>query len=74
MGKIQKIYQEALIDPTPDRNSNLLRVYEKDNGEVIIHFRNFKINLIGDQRAEWKYGFTEALRELQENNYLENDI
>lgn len=75
MGKVSKYYYDRLIDPIPDRNGNRVRVYEMDNGEVVIHFRNLKINLLTEEeRREWKEGFTEALKNLREGNYFENDL
>lgn len=65
MGKIKQIIFEKIISPIPDRNSNLLRVYEAPNGEVTIHFRNIKIVLHNKEEIqEWKSGFAEALRKL----------
>lgn len=68
MGVIKKIFHERLVNEAPDRNANLLRVYEKDNCEVVIHFRNLKINLITQEEIrEWKEGFTEALNAISSN-------
>lgn len=75
MGIIKQTIHEELIENEPDRHSNLLRVYRKDNNEVVIHFRNFKINLITPQEIqEWKYGFQVALEKFLQDNLLENDI
>lgn len=75
MGIIKKFIHEELIPSEPDRHSNLLRVYRKEDDEIVIHFRNFKINLISPQEIhEWKYGFETALEEFLQGNYLENDI
>ncbi len=61
MGKINKIYEEKLIPPAPDRQANYLKVYENDAGELVIRFRNLKILLIGDQKLDWVLGFRTAL-------------
>lgn len=75
MGIIKEFIYDEIIESESDRHSNLLRVYQKDNGEVVIHFRNLKINLITPQEiAEWRHGFSVALEEMLKNNYLENDI
>lgn len=75
MGIIKEMIHEELINTEPDRHSNLLRVYRKDNDEVVIHFRNFKINLISPQEIqEWKYGFQIALEKVLKDNILQNDI
>lgn len=75
MGIIQELIHEELISSEPDRHANLLRVYRKDNGEVVIHFRNLKINLISPQEIqEWKFGFQQALDRVLTENFLENDI
>ena len=75
MGQIQRIVYEKLIEPEPDRNSNLLRVYHAPNSEVVIHFRNLKIVLHNDEEiAMWKNGFAEALKKLRDKRYFENDI
>jgi len=70
MGAIKKTFYERLINEVPDRNANLVRVYEKDNGEVVIHFRNLKINLLTQEEIrEWKEGFTEALKNYEAGSY-----
>lgn len=75
MGKVKHTYEDKLIAEVPDRNANRIRVYEMENGEVVIHFRNFKINLLTKQeQEEWKKGFTEALKKLREGDYFANDI
>ncbi len=75
MGVIQTLIHDELIDGESDRHSNLLRIYRKLNGEIVIHFRNLKINLLNKHEIdEWKIGFTEALKKLNENNYLNNDL
>lgn len=75
MGKVEKAFYDKLISEIPDRNANRVRVYEKDNGEVVIHFRNLKITLFTkDEIREWQQGFEQALNELQNKNYFENDI
>lgn len=74
MGKVMRRVADKLIDPHPDRNANRLRVYEKDNGEVIIHFRNFKIMLFAHEVPEWREGFKKALAELHARGYLKNDL
>lgn len=66
MGIIKKTYYERIIDEVADRNANLVKVYEKDNGEVVIHFRNLKIVLLTNEEIkEWKTGFTQALKEYE---------
>lgn len=73
MGKVAKTYFDGLISETPDRNANRLRVYEAPNGEVTIHFRNFKIVLHSPEEIrEWKEGFKTALENLRDN--FANDI
>lgn len=73
MGIVKQLIFDELISPKADRHSNLLRIYRKDNNEIVIHFRNLKINLITpDEIQEWKDGFTEALKNLKDN--LKNDI
>lgn len=74
MGKIDKKIADVLIDPSPDRNANRVRAYKKDNGEVVVHFRNFKIMLTPHEAEEWRAGFRQALRELKDKNYLKNDL
>lgn len=75
MGAVKQIIHEELIASESDRHSNLLRVYRKDNDEIVIHFRNFKINLINPQEIqEWKYGFETALEKFLQGNFLQNDI
>ncbi len=69
MGKIKNIIYEKLIPEVADRNSNLLRAYEAPNGEVTIHFRNIKIVLHNQEEIqEWKSGFAEALKKLNESS------
>ena len=75
MGIIKQFIHEELLSSEPDRHSNLLRVYRKENDEVVIHFRNFKINLISPQEIqEWKFGFETALEKFIKNKHLQNDI
>lgn len=75
MGKVDQQIADVLISPTPDRNSNRIRVYRKDNGEVVIHFRNIKITLLTPvERQQWKEGFEKALSELRQHNYFPNDL
>lgn len=75
MGQIKDIIHEEIIPEVSDRHANLLRVYRAPNNEVTIHFRNLKIVLHTEEEIqEWKEGFTEALKQIQENNYYENDI
>ena len=75
MGKVQKTYYDKLISEVPDRNSNRVRVYRKENGEVVIHFRNFKLTLLTDEEiTEWRDGMREALRAFEEGNYFPNDL
>lgn len=67
MGKIEKIFYEKIINPVAERNSNLLRVYQAPNKEVTIHYRNLKIVLhTPEEIAEWKKGFVEALKKINE--------
>jgi len=74
MGKVKETYYDKLISDTSDRNSNRIRVYRKMDDEVVIHFRNLKITLFRDDIAEWKEGFTQALKELQDKDYFRNDL
>ncbi len=76
MGKIGKSYYDKLISEIPDRNANRVRVYKKaENDEVVIHFRNLKITLFTKEEIrEWKEGFAQALKTLQEKDYFKNDI
>lgn len=75
MGKIMRIIDDRLVSPVPDRNANRVRVYEMEDGVVVIHFRNFKIQLLTPQeRAEWREGFGQALLELRRKDYFKNDI
>lgn len=75
MGKVETTIADVLISEVPDRNANRIRIYRMENGEVIIHFRNFKIMLLTPQEiTEWRNGFAFALEELRMNDYLKNDI
>ncbi len=75
MGKVDHKVADALIDPQPDRSANRIRVYRMENGEVVIHFRNFKIQLLTPAEiAEWREGFTEALAKVRERDILKNDL
>jgi len=75
MGKIEKVFYDGLISPTPDRFSNRVKVQQAPNGEVTIHFRNMKIVLLTQEEIrEWRDGFREALRVLREKDYLKNDL
>ena len=75
MGKVAQTYYDKLISEIPDRNSNRVRVYRKDNDEVVIHFRNLKITLFTEPEIqEWKEGFKQALEELRAKDYFKNDI
>lgn len=66
MGKIEKILHEKIINPVPNHNGNLLRVYRAPNQEVTIHLRNLKIVLHTHEINEWKQGFAEALKKINE--------
>lgn len=67
MGKVEKIIYEKTINPEPDRNANLLRVYRAPNQEVTVHFRNVKIVMhSAEEIAEWKRAFAEAQKKLHE--------
>ena len=60
MGKFDEIIYEKLIEPTPDRYANRIRVHRAGE-EATIHFRNLKIVLHNEEEiAEWKNGFKEA--------------
>jgi hypothetical protein len=73
MGKVDKVYWDKLISEIPDRNANRVRAYRAPNGEVTIHFRNFKIVLHTPQEiAEWREGFKEALHNL--GDHFKNDV
>lgn len=61
MGKVNRVVEEKLIPPNPDRQANYLKVYENSSGELVVRFRNLKILLIGDQKEEWVCGFKTAL-------------
>ncbi len=75
MGKVKDKIYDKLISEIPDRNSNRVRVYRKDNDEVVIHFRNLKITLFTEPEIqEWKEGFKQALDILKEKDYFKNDI
>jgi hypothetical protein len=75
MGKVHRLIGDRLISPSPDRWANRLKVYQKDNGEVVIDFRNIKITLLTDEeRREWKEGMAQALKTLREKDYLKNDL
>lgn len=74
MGKILKKVDERLIDPHPDRNANIIRIYRKENGEAVIHFRNLKIMLLPHEVAEWSGGFAVALNALRAKGYMKNDL
>lgn len=75
MGKVMRTVADVLVSPEPDRNSNRIRVYEMEDGVVVIHFRNFKIQLLTPQeRAEWREGFAIALATLREKDYFKNDL
>lgn len=75
MGKILKTVADVLIAPTPDRNANRVRVYRKENGEAVIHFRNLKVTLLTPEDIlEWKAGFLAALTEVKAKDYLKNDL
>ena len=67
MGKIQNIIFEKLIEPEPERNGNLLRIYRAPNQEVTIHYRNLKIVLHAQDIGEWKQGFAGALKKINGN-------
>lgn len=66
MGKIEKILHEKIIEKVPQHNANLLRVYRAPNQEVTIHIRNLKIVLHTHEVQEWKQGFAEALKKINE--------
>lgn len=73
MGKVMQTIYDELCDPVPARNANRIRVYRMHNNEVVIHYRDMKIVLHTEEEIqEWKYGFKQALEEL--NGYFENDI
>ena len=75
MGRVNKIIEDRLISPEPDRNANRIRIYTKDNEEVVIGFRNLKITLLTEEeRTEWREGFAQALKTLKEKDYLKNDL
>lgn len=75
MGKVKNTVADVLVDPVPDRNANRVRVYEMDDGVVVIHFRNFKIQLLTPmEREEWRTGFAIALEKLREEDYFKNDL
>jgi len=73
MGRYTKIHHDSLIEPTPDRNSNRLRVHEDEQGEVTINFRNLKIVLhTREEVEEWKSGFRTAYENL--GDWFKDDI
>lgn len=75
MGKVIRPVADKIVAPIPDRNANRIRIYEKENGEMVIHFRNFKIMLLSTTEiAEWATGFRQALEELRKHNYMQNDL
>lgn len=75
MGKVEQALADILVDSVPDRNANRIRVYRKAGGDLVIHFRNFKWMLIGEEeQREWVEGFTKALAELRRLDILKNDI
>jgi hypothetical protein len=75
MGKVFEPIADALISPSPDRNANRIRIYRMENGEVVIHFRDLKIQLLTPQeRVEWREGFARALEEVKLHDYLKNDL
>lgn len=75
MGKVIRPIADKIVSPAPDRNANRIRIYEKDNGEMVIHFRNFKIMLLTTTEiVEWTEGFRVALEELRKHNYMQNDL
>lgn len=75
MGKVEHIIADELIEAAPDRNANRVRVYHKDNGEYVIHFRNMKITLLTTEEViEWQQGFATALAEMRAKNYMKNDL
>ena len=74
MGKPIKIYEDKILPDIADRAHNRIKVYEKDNGEVVINYRNFKIMLFKEEIPEWRDGFREALKNLEEGGYFKNDI
>lgn len=75
MGKINKVYYDNLIPEAPDRNANRLRVYQAPNGEVTIHYRNFKLVLhTREEIDEWRDGFKTALDVIREKDYFRNDL
>jgi hypothetical protein len=74
MGKVQHVVADKLIEAAPDRNANRLRVYRKENGEVVIHLRELKIVLFPHEVHEWAYGFTVARAKLVESGLMKNDL
>lgn len=75
MGKVHETFYDELIPEACDRDSNRVRVYKADNGEVTIHFRNMKIVLhTPEEIKEWQEGFTTALVEFNEKEWFKNDI
>lgn len=75
MGKPEKVFYDKTLPELADRCQNRIRVYQKDNGEVVINYRNVKITLFTpDEIREWKDGMAEALEKLRKENYFPNDL
>lgn len=75
MGKVAQTIYDELCPPVAGRNNNRIRVYRMPNNEVVIHYRDLKINLLTvEEQEEWRCGFAEALKKLEEGQYFLNDI
>lgn len=73
MGQREIMYYDELIPDAPDRDANRCYVYRAPNGEVVVHFRNFKIVLHSEEEIrEWRDGFKQALDNL--GDWFINDI
>lgn len=65
MGKVEDIFHEELIDDSPDRHSNMLKIEKSNGGELHIHYRNLKIAIIDQgHQDEWLKAFKEAKANL----------
>lgn len=75
MGKVQRAIADVLIPEIGDRDGNRIRIYQKDNGEVVIHFRQMKITLMNmTEILEWSEGFKKAREELDRLGVMKNDL
>lgn len=75
MGKIQRAVADKIIADVADRNANRIRVYQKENGEVVIHYRQTKITLLNTTEiVEWSEGFRIALAEFNKKKLMPNDL